>query len=151
MILCFLRLLLLLLLLGISLPEKCWANLLQTTLFNNQIYNFNLQPNANLVKGFHTGSQDGFWIYCMVSLTKGISQTTLSKRRPELHCLLELDLSFPANATVVPSRRKDGNITMESWIPAVEIALFQLFSCWQLLLLSLFLDFIQRKHCHHSD
>jgi hypothetical protein len=52
---------------------------------------------------------------------------------------------------VVPSRRKDGNITMESWIPAVEIALFQLFSCWQLLLLSLFLDFIQRKHCHHSD
>jgi hypothetical protein len=50
----------------------------------------------------------------MVCLTKGIFQTTLSKRRPELHSLLELDLSFPANATVVPSRRKDGNIAMES-------------------------------------
>ncbi len=28
---------------GITLPENCWANLLHTTIFHHQIYNFHLQ------------------------------------------------------------------------------------------------------------
>lgn len=113
---------------GITLPENCWANLLRTTIFHHQIYNFHLQHRI--------------LIYIRKNILQVLSGTCRNSICPmPVKYKLQNQRGFHVD-TPTNRHTKDG-IPMETSIPAVEIVLFQPFSYWLLLLLWVFLHFIQ--------